>query len=91
MTATLQALVGDLRATIAEEQAVITEQRAMIVRMEERVRDLVTRVGQESGNSSRPPSSDVPGTPKRPPSRPSGRGRGGQAGHVAYQRAMAPS
>ena len=91
MTATLQALVGDLRATIAEEQAVITEQRVMIVRVDERVRDLVTRVGRESGNSSRPPSSDVLGTPKRPPSRPSGRGRGGQPGHVAYQRAMAPS
>ena len=83
LTATLQALV-------AEQQAVITEQRAMIARLEERVRDLETRVGQHSGNSSRPPSSDLPGTPKRPPSRPSGRGRGGQPGHVAHQRAMAP-
>ena len=44
----------------------------MIVRLEERVRDLETRVGQDSGNSSRPPSSDLPGTPKRPTSRPRG-------------------
>jgi len=83
VVATLQALVVELQATIAE-------QRATIVRLEERVWDLETRVGQHSGNSSRPPSSDLPGTPKRPPSRPSGRGRGGQPGHVAHQRAMAP-
>ena len=75
---------------IAEQQAVIAEQRATITQLQERVRDLETRVGQHSGNSSRPPSSDLPGTPKRPPSRPSGRGRGGQPGHVAHQRAMAP-
>ena len=54
LTATYQALVGELRATI-------TEQRATIFRLEERVRDLETRVGQHSGNSSRPPSSDLPG------------------------------
>ena len=81
--ATLQSLVVELRATIAEQRATITQ-------LQERVRDLETRVGQHSGNSSRPPSSDLPGTPKRPPSRPSGRGRGGQPGHVAHQRAMAP-
>ncbi len=76
MIATMQALVGDLRATITQ--------------LQERVRDLETRVGQHSGKSSRSPSSDLPGTPKRPPSRPGGRGRGGQPGHVAHQRAMAP-
>jgi len=89
-TATLQALVSDLRAVITEQEAVITEQRATIVRLEERVRDLEARVGQHSGNSSRPPSSNLPGTPKRPPSRP-GRRRGGQSGHVAHQRTIAPS
>ena len=83
VVATLQALVVELRATIAEQRATITQ-------LQERVRDLETRVGQHSGNSSRPPSSDLPGTPKGPPYRPSGRGRGGQPGHVAHQRAMAP-
>jgi len=62
--ATLQALLGELRSTIAE-------QRAMVVRLEERVRDLETRVGHHSGNSSGPPSSGLPGTPKRPQSLPS--------------------
>ncbi len=64
----MQALVVELRATIAEQratnagqQATILELRAANVRLEERVRDLETRVGQHSGNSSRPPSSDLPG------------------------------
>ena len=83
VVANLQSLV-ELRATIVYL-------RAAIVRLEERVWDLETRVGQHSGNSSPPPSSDLPGTPKRPPSRPSGRGRGGQPGHGAHQRAVTPS
>ena len=83
-------MIATLEATIAELRAVNVDLRAANARLEERVRDLETRVGQHSGNSSRPPSSDLPGTPKHPPSRPSGRGRGGQPGHVAHQRAMAP-
>jgi len=75
---------------VAVLQVLVVELRATIIRLEERVRDLETPAGQHSGNSSRPPSSDLPGTPKHPPSRPSGRGRGGQLGHVAHQRAMAP-
>ena len=88
--ATLQATIAELRAANVDLRAVNVDLRAVNARLEERVRDLETRVGQHSGNSSRPPSSDLPGTPKRPPSRPSGRGRGGQPGHVAHQRAMAP-
>ena len=81
----MPSVVATLQALVVEQQATITKQRATIVRLEERVRDLETRVGQHSGNSSRPPSSDLPGSPKHPPSRPSGRGRGGQPGHVAHQ------
>ena len=50
-----------LPATIAEQRATIVDLRAANVRLQERVRDLETRVGQHSGNSSRPPSSDLPG------------------------------
>ncbi len=88
--AELRAVNVDLRAVNVDLRAVNVELRAANARLEERVRDLETRVGQHSGNSSRPPSSDLPGTPKHPSSRPSGRGRGGQPGHVAHQRAMAP-
>ncbi len=73
LTATYQALVGALRAPNAGQQATILELRATITQLQERVRDLETRVGQHSGNSYRPPSSDLPGTPKHPPSRPRGR------------------
>ena len=59
MVATLQALVDELRATVAEHLA-------RVFRLEERVWDLETRVGQHLGNSSRPPSSDLPGVPDRP-------------------------
>ena len=90
LSATLRALVAELQATITEQRATIVDLRAANVRLEERVRDLKTRVGQHSGNSSRPPSSDLPGTPKHPPSRPRGRGSGRQPGHVAHPRAMAP-
>jgi len=86
----MPSVVATLQALVLEQQATIVDLRAAIVRLEERARDLEIRVGQHSGNSSRPPSSDLPGTPKRPPSRPSGRGRGGQprsrrppAGHGA--------
>ncbi len=53
------------------------------------VRELRARVGQTSANSSRPPSSDPPQVrgPGRPPS---GRARGGQPGHAAHQRLVAP-
>ena len=59
-----------------------------------RVRDLEARLGQNSSNSSRPPSSDPPQTKpakRAPPLPPSGRRRGGQLGHQAHQRTPLPS
>ena len=54
-----------------------------------RVRELEARLGQNSSNSSRPPSSDPPQAPRRS-SAPTGRARGGQPGHVAHQRTVVP-
>ncbi|MGH2457213.1 MAG: IS66 family transposase, partial [Candidatus Limnocylindria bacterium] len=53
------------------------------------VRALKARLGQNSSNSSRPPSSDPPQAPGRP-SVATGRARGGQPGHVAHQRSLLP-
>ena len=64
--ATLQALVVEHLATNAGQQATILDLHATNVRLEEPVRDLETRVGQHSGNSSRPSSSDLPQTPRAP-------------------------
>ena len=65
MVATLQAPVVGLWATIAELQATILELRATSVRLEQRVRDSGIRMGRHMGKTSRPPSSDLPGAPKR--------------------------
>src|SRR3954449_6271450 len=62
-----------------------------VVRLRARVQELEARLGQNSTNSSRPPSSDPPATPPRPPAPPTGRRRGGQPGHRPHQRALVPS
>jgi transposase len=61
-----------------------------VVRLRARVQELEARVGQNSTNSSRPPSSDPPEAPPRPPAPPSGRRRGGQPGHPPHQRTLVP-
>src|SRR5215216_7961664 len=64
--------------------------QALIVALQERVRELEARLGQNSANSSRPPSSDPPRAPARPKAPPSGRRRGGQPGHRGAHRALLP-
>ena len=77
-----QALIGALAPLLALGPE--------LVALRARVRELETRLGQHSGNSSRPPSSDPPQAPRRASAPPSGRGRGAQPGHVAHQRALLP-
>ena len=70
------------------ENAALCAQNAAL---HERVRDLEARLGQNSSNSSRPPSSDPPqasGNAKAPPS---GRKRGGQPGHRGTFRVLLTS
>lgn len=54
--------------------------------LEREVAELRARLGMNSRNSSKPPSSDPPGTPRRAPS-PTGRAPGGQKGHPGAHRA----
>jgi transposase len=61
-----------------------------VVRLRARVQELEGRLGQNSTNSSRPPSSDPSERPPRPPAPPSGRRRGGQRGHPPHQRSLIP-
>jgi transposase len=58
--------------------------------LQARVRELEARLGQNSANSSRPPSSDPPQAPPRPKGPRSGRKRGGQPGHRGAYRALLP-
>jgi transposase len=82
-------------ATPVAAQALISSLVAVagqVTRLEARVRELEARLGQNSSNSSRPPSSDPPSAPRRspPPRGPNGRTRGGQPGHEAHYRTLAP-
>lgn len=64
---------------------------AIVLMYQEKVQELQNgRIRLTSRNSSRPPSSDLPGAarPKRPPT---GRTRGGQRGHPGHQRPLAPA
>jgi transposase len=61
-----------------------------VVRLRARVQELEARLGQNSTNSSRPPSADPPDAPPRAPPPPTGRQRGGQPGHPPHQRAVLP-
>ena len=55
-----------------------------------RVAQLEARLGQDSSNSSRPPSSDGPQVKRGVPRPPSGRRRGGQKGHPRHERVILP-
>ena len=73
-----------------DAQAVIVALAQQVVALAAEVRDLKARLGQNSTNSSRPPSSDLPRGVQRPTTRlsPSGRRAGGQPGHVGHFRAL---
>jgi hypothetical protein len=64
--------------------------QALIVALQARIHELEAQLGQNSSNSSRPPSSDPPQAPPRPKAPPTGRKRGGQPGHRANFRALLP-
>src|SRR4051812_21206550 len=90
---TLEDALGLLQVVSAELAALRAENaqwRAENARLQARVQALEARLGQNSTNSSRPPSSDPPETPAGPPAPPTGRRRGGQPGHPPHQRAMLP-
>ena len=60
--------------------------RNCIERLEAQVRELQTRLDQNSTNSSKPPSSDPPGFKHAPPRPPSGKKPGAQDGHTRHER-----
>ena len=59
-----------------------------VAALEKRLEDLERRLNQNSGNSSRPPSSDWVRRPP-PPKKPSGKPKGGQPGHEGRTLEMA--
>lgn len=71
-------------------QAYIRFLEARVGQLEARLADLEARLGQDSSNSSRPPSSDPPSAKPAPPTTPSGKAKGGQPGHPKRTRPELP-
>ena len=82
----LTTLRRDNAALWAENAALRVENATL----HDRIRELEARLGQNSSNSSRPPSGDPPQGPAKRRPRPSGRKRGGQPGHRGTFRALLP-
>ena len=74
------------QAYLASLEAQIALLHAGMAKLQAQLADGQARVHQNSGNSSRPPSSDPPDAPSRPKQAPSGRKRGGQVGHPGHVR-----
>ncbi|WP_309892736.1 IS66 family transposase [Archangium sp.] len=73
-------------AQLEEENERLREENRQL---REENRQLKERLGLNSSNSSKPPSSDAPGT-ARQPKKPTGRRPGGQPGHKKHERALLP-
>jgi transposase len=87
LPAEAQAYVAALEAAVALLQQETAALRAEMVTLRTRVTELDARLGQNSTNSSRPPSSDPPGAKQAAP--PAGSRRpGGQPGHPGHFRAL---
>src|SRR5919202_1414215 len=85
-TAGMEMRVSSLPPEVWE--ATPPEAQALLVALEAEVRELRARLGQDSSNSSRPPSSDPPHVPARSKTTMSGRKRGGQPGHPGAFRSL---
>ena len=83
------ALIAELREQVAERDARIAQLLAKVEALTARVEELEARLGQNSRNSSRPPSSDTPGS-ARQRKKSTGRSAGGQPGHKKHERALLP-
>lgn len=68
----------------------IEEAEAKNAKLMERIAELEVRLGKNSQNSSKPPSSDPPSLKLPPKKPPSGRKPGGQPGHKGSQRKLLP-
>lgn len=69
---------------------ILQAQAAQIAALTARIEQLEARLNQNSQNTSRPPSTDGPATPRLLAQKPSGRRRGGQPGHRGAHRDLKP-
>ena len=88
-----EALRAD-NAALREDNAALrlemTKLREAMEKLQHVLEAIQDKLDQDSHNSHKPPSSDGPKTPPRPPAAPSGRKRGGQPGRQGKARAPLP-
>jgi transposase len=82
------ALLLQQLAALRVENAALRAQNAAL---QDRIRELEARLGQNSSNSSRPPSTDPFPAPPRPIAPPAGRKRGGQFTALDVEQVQAAS
>jgi transposase len=81
--------IAELEREVADLKMVVKALLAENARLRTEVEDLRARLDQNSGNSSKPPSTDSPADRQaRPGNPPSGRKRGGQPGHKGSRRQL---
>jgi transposase len=83
--------IAELEAVVAAQAKALGEKDAQIARLEAQVRELLERLNRNSGNSSKPPSSDPPSVRAERQAKAkgkSGKKPGGQPGHKGTQRAL---
>lgn len=81
-----------IRFTAYEKQlASLRDQVATVDDLKAEIAELRERLGQNSSNSSKPPSSDPPSYKRQPPREPKGRKKGGQPGHQGSTRRLLPA
>ena len=77
-----------------EENQILKEQvkrlQTQVAELQDEVRTLKERVNKNSQNSSKPPSSDPPQTPKYPKAEVTGEKKGGRNGHHGHGRKLKP-
>ena len=79
----------DIVLLLQEQNEKLAKQVERIPILEARIAELERRLGLNSGNSSKPPSSDAPGSkPKSTSKRRSKRKRGAQPGHKGHHREL---
>ncbi len=87
----LEERLAKLERLVEAQQVTIEAKDQEIERLQARVAELERRLGENSSNSSKPPSSDSPADRQgRPKDAPSGRPRGGQRGHKGHKRTFLP-
>jgi transposase len=82
--------VAELIAENAERRREVAELQSGLTDAQARIRLLEERLGQDSTNSSKPPSTDGPAVKRPPRARKTGRRRGAQPGHQGRARSLVP-